>query len=230
ASGNFSSEDQAELLSHRDTPEVHFNRLHSELGASAFVAARVDAMRNNPAFARFFTQKPVMPGHSDDDQDDGSGSDGDDADDLDYRYPQPRDIPTISYIKKIGRGNKTRRVEFGVDQVPESGSSGSSGSPGTPGSTAESRNELNTASEEVLESTKAAQTVVELEESGEVLRMASQVFLENRGLLLGSILSSTIEGLELAYDSTMSAGRLYHRQYLRKRLAERRAIAQEIEM
>ncbi|KAF9179724.1 hypothetical protein BGZ51_004868 [Haplosporangium sp. Z 767] len=112
---------QNTLLSRLDTPQMHFLQIIQELDGAVFVQERLESMRNNPAYSRFFKPEPALPGSSKLHADINNVSD-ECPEDKGYHLPRPPNIPHIVYITRIGRGPNSQRREFRVDQVP-SGSS-----------------------------------------------------------------------------------------------------------
>jgi hypothetical protein len=187
----------------------------------------MEEMRNNPAFAHFFKPRPAPPGTSplladlddfDDDDDD------DDPDDPDYHTSRPQDIPTITYIKKVGRGNKVQHKKFVVDEVPSSASSGSSGY------TVYSEDESPSARQDQVGvgSTKTVSTMADLEERGEVLRRAAEVLREDPTLFPLNTYEQVADALEIAYDRTMKPCKIYHAAYLKEQMARRARLIEEL--
>ncbi|KAF9971670.1 hypothetical protein BGZ75_001789, partial [Mortierella antarctica] len=205
--------EESDLLSHLDTPEMHFTRLHSELGGSGFVTAKCEELRSNPVFARFFAPKSVRPGHSDDEI-----SDDEDPGDPDFHSPSPLEVLTEMITKTIGRGCKSRKVNFHVR--PSAGSESSDAelsgiaSSGNESSSGHSENDR-------VENAGTRRTQAEMEERGEILRKAAEILLEDTRLLEERKRLDTIESLEIAYDCTMACDKIYFVSYLKEQLAEK---------
>ncbi|KAG0246428.1 hypothetical protein BG011_002442, partial [Mortierella polycephala] len=214
---SLSSENQNALLSHLDTPQMHFLRMSRELGGGVFVQEKLESTRNNPAYSRFFKPEPTLPGSSAlhaviDDVDD------DDPDDKDYHLPAPPDIPHIVYIKKVGRGFNSQRKKFCVDQVPSGSSCCTEGS-----------EDGWSPIEEELDVFVPARTKAELEREGEVLRQAPDIIERKRSILEPTIYQITLQGLDLAYDSTMKPEYVYHTEHVKDRRAQKAKLLDDVD-
>ncbi|KAI7826138.1 hypothetical protein BC939DRAFT_475838 [Gamsiella multidivaricata] len=203
---------QTELLSHADTREMHFGRLSRELHCGSIIEAGMESLKANPAFAHFFKPVSVPIGGSPRARriamDHGNGSDfdnddldDDDLDDVDYHYPRPNDLPTMTYIRRVGRQNEARFINYGVDEAPSSGCSASS---------------VNTDLTCNDVSPAAPPTVIEPEERGELLRQAAEA-LDPR-IFSYETYKTIREGLELGYDRTMT-GKTSYANYIKERKA-----------
>lgn len=212
---------ESDLLSHLDTPEMHFTRLHSELGGSRFVSTKCEELRKNPVFARFFAPKRVWPGNSDDEI-----SDDEDPADPDFHSPSPLDVLTEMITKIIGRGRKSRKMNFHVGP-----SAGSESSDAELSGTATSGNESSSGLSEndSAENAGTRRTQTEMEERGEILRKAAEILLEDTQLLEKKKRMDTIESLEIAYDCTMASDKVYFVSYLKEQLAEKARLALQLE-
>jgi hypothetical protein len=109
----------SELISYRDTPQLHYGRLSREMGGTTFTLERIEEMRGNRVFVRFFEREATplevttMSENfisSDDDQD------------ADFHIVLPEDVPTTNHPRRLGRhlGRNTRRVDNLIYDIPSS--------------------------------------------------------------------------------------------------------------
>ncbi|KAF9920278.1 hypothetical protein BGZ65_011392, partial [Modicella reniformis] len=217
---SLSEDSQTELLSHADTPEMHFARLSSALNCHSIYEPGIAKLKENPAFASFFEPKRVHPGSSPkaasilalDPEDDD-----DDPNDLDFHHPLPQDVPTTTYEVKLGRhrlknGEKPKTVEYAVAEAPSTGGSTSSG-----------YTELDL---DDLEDFSPVATPT-MDERGEIMRMAAEAL--DPSLFSPEKYKELRESLELAYDCTMTPRKNYHPGYIKEQKARASRLNESVE-
>ncbi|KAF9176486.1 hypothetical protein BGZ50_000556, partial [Haplosporangium sp. Z 11] len=89
-----------ELVSYRGTPQQHYDRLSREMGGTGFALERIEEMRNNITFVRFFKGE-ATPGETTTMLEDFTSS-GDDQD-ADFHIVLPEDDLTTNHPRKLGQ-------------------------------------------------------------------------------------------------------------------------------
>jgi hypothetical protein len=198
---NMPKDRQNELLSHADTLQIHFGRLSKDLNCQSIYQPGLDELKKNPLFSHFFETREVRPGSSP-----SAASmlgldleDDEELDDIDYHHPLLRDESTTTYTRKVGRGKNVRELHYTVTEAPSTGGSLSS-----------------------VTSVIHVETTHDItppfsptrEDRGEIMREAAEML--DPSIFTPENYKVIREGLELAYDCTITPKKNYHPGYIKE--------------
>jgi hypothetical protein len=126
--------------------------------------------------------------------------DEEELDDIDYHHPVSQDdSTTTTYTRKVGRGRNARELHYSVTEAPSTGGSQSS-----------------VASVIYVESVHGLSPGPSptREERGEIMREAADML--DPSIFTPENYKVIREGLELAYDCTITPKRNYHSSYIKE--------------